>query len=108
MGGAREDRSWRAIVWRQIGEQAERLGGDGWNEAGRERLMVALTELRDAEHKRERARSEPDPEKRIEAARQQRAAALAADEISRELFGLPLTVFLQRVDPGAAEEVPTG
>ena len=96
------------MVWRELSDPARRLGGDEWGEEGKRRLLGALTKLRDAEARRERLRDEPESDRGIQAARRQRASALAADGLSRELFGLPLAAFLQRAEAGAIEEVPPG
>ncbi len=96
------------MVAREIDVSAAQLGGRAWNDSSREQFVVALRRLRDAGARRDRARNEPDSVAGIAAARRQRVAALGADAMSRELFGVPLAVFLQRADQGAIEEVPAG
>lgn len=107
MHGLREDRSWAGLVWAQIGARAALDAGAALDDESRVRFLRSLSRLRDAEARRDRARGKEDPDDRIEAARRQREAALAADEVSRELFGVPLGVFLSRIS-GTVEEVPKG
>ncbi|MDG2307720.1 MAG: hypothetical protein P8R42_24330 [Candidatus Binatia bacterium] len=103
-----EDRSWRAMVWRELRDPAEQLGADRWEAQEKEQFLVALTSLRDAGRRRERFATDPDGESSIDAAQRHRSAAIEADARSREMFGMPLGEFLRRAEPGSIEEVPTG
>lgn len=100
------DRSWDALVTREIEDAARLRGGDAWNDEARGRLVRALRRLRDAGRRRDRVATDPDSDDAILAAARHREAALEADALARELFGVPLAVFLQHTDPGAIEEVP--
>lgn len=108
MSAPSEDRSWNAMVWRELREPAQQFAGPGWTAEEKEQLLATLTTLRDAERRRERFSSDPDGSRSVEAAQRQRAAAVAADALSREMFGMPLGEFLLRAEPGSIEEVPTG
>lgn len=109
MEGAVERRSWQAMVDRELGATAALAAGDEWTPANRERLMTALARLRDASRLREQVRDSPESEEGVHAARRHREAALAADAVSHELFGIPLAALVQRAQPGAVEEVvPAG
>lgn len=101
-----DDRSWEALLTREIEEVARQRGGDAWNDEARGRLVVALRRLRDAGDRRDRRAADPDSDDAILAAARHREAALEADALAREFFGVPLAVFLQQTDPGAIEEVP--
>lgn len=104
-GTAGVDRSWEALLIREIEEEARRRGGDAWDEEARGRLVQALRRLRDAGARRDRSAADPDSDDAILAAARHRDAALEADALARELFGVPLAVFFQQSDPGAIEEV---
>lgn len=98
------NRSWRAIAWDAIGLEATRLAlGGTLTEARRERILVALSRLRDAARSAER--SENDARREVASARRQRAAALEADRVFRQEIGVPLATFLDRVEPGGVEDV---
>lgn len=103
-----ERRTWRALVDRELGETAARAAGDAWTAEAREQFFVSLARLRDAAATRDRSRGEPESDDAIAAARRHRSAALEADALSRELFGMPLGALVQRTEPSVIEEVPPG
>lgn len=103
-----ERRTWSELIEQELGESAAVAAGDAWTPAARIQLLAALRHLRDAARARDTAGDAPDSDEAIAAAQRHREAALAADALSRELFGMPLGAFVQRTQPGTIEEVPLG